>query len=370
MKKIIVATAISMFAVSSLFGAGTQAGTDINNTATLSYSAGGVAQPTKDSNVDSFKVDKKVDMVLVTSDTNQTEVTPGQEDRIINYEFRNEGNENQYFKFTVANLDNDKEADYNSDKDNNQVNNLEIKCTYKDADGNTQIADWATEFTIQVKQDTNATCQVRADIKDAKTPSNTDGAEDQDIMNVELLATAVTDSSGNTAETESANDTQDQVDVVLADGVSDGTLGSSDSGKGDTAKDAKEAARSGYRVVTPVVDVTKTSCVISDPVNDTTNPKRIPGAIIRYMFDIHNTGTGNMSDANITDTISNNLSVDINNIHTKKDENQTDACSCSTEPNTDISGDTTVDNQDVTIEHINVENGGKHTCVSIETEVN
>ena len=363
MKKIIVATAISMFAVSSLFGAGTQAGTDINNTATLSYSAGGVAQPDKTSNTDSFKVDKKVDMVLVTSDTNQTEVTPGQQDRITNYEFKNEGNENQYFKFTVANLANDKEADYNSDKDNDDVNNLEIKCTYKDADGNDQTADWATDFTIQVKQDTNATCQVRADIKTAA-----DGGDDQDIMNVELLATAVTDSSGNTAETESDHDTQDTVDVVLADGVSDDTLGSSNQGKGDTAKDGKEAARSGYRIVTPVLDVTKTSCVVSDPVNGTTKPKRIPGAVIRYMFDVHNTGTGDVSDANITDSIDSNLLTDDTKDSAKKDENQT-SCTCSTEPSTNIKDDTTVDNQDVTIEHINVANGDKHTCVSIETEV-
>ncbi len=367
MKKIIVATAISMFAVSSLFGAGTQAGTDINNTATLSYSAGGVAQPDKTSNTDSFKVDKKVDMVLVTSDTNQTEVTPGQQDRITNYEFKNEGNENQYFKFTVANLANDKEADYNSDKDNDDVNNLEIKCDYTDGDGNSKTADWATDFTIQVKQDTNATCYVRADIKDAAN-----GGDDQDIMNVELLATAVTDSSGNTAETESDHDTQDQVDVVLADGVSDDTLGSSNQGKGDTAKDGKEAARSGYRIVTPVLDVTKTSCVISDPVNGTTKPKRIPGAIIRYMFDVHNAGTGDVSDANITDTIDSNLLTDNTKSSAKKDENQTSCNSCISGSTNGISDDTTVDstNNKVTIEHINVENGDKHTCVYIETEVN
>jgi hypothetical protein len=32
--------------------------------------------------------------------------------------------------------------------------------------------------------------------------------------------------------------------------------------------------------------ITKTSCVISDPVNNTTNPKRIPGATIRYAVEV------------------------------------------------------------------------------------
>ncbi len=347
----------------SLFASGTQAGTDITNSATLSYSAGGVAQPDVTSNTDSFKVDKKIDMVLVTNDSNQVDVTPGQQDRITNYEFKNEGNENQYFKFTVDNLANGKEADYNSNKDNDDVKNLEIKCQYTDADGNKKTAGWANEFTIQVKQDTNATCQVRADIK-----TDAEGGKDTDVMNVELTATAVTDSSGNTAEKESSSDTQDKVDVVLADGVSGDTLGSSSSGKGDTPKDGKEVARSGYKIVTPVLSVTKTSCVVSDPVNDTNNPKRIPGAIIRYMFDIKNTGTGNVSDLNITDTIDSNLLTDNTKSSAKKEEN-VDSCNCSTEPSSSISDDTTVNGQDVTIEHINVANGGKHTCVSIETEI-
>ncbi len=360
MKRIIFTAFV---ATNILFALGTTAGTEISNTATLSYSAGGVAQPSKTSNEDKFVVDKKVDMILVTSDSNQTEVTPGQQDRITNYEFKNEGNANQYFKFSVANLSNDEEADYNSDKDTNDVNNLEIKCDYVDANGDTQSTDWASSFTIQIKEDGNATCQVRGDIK-----TEGDGAKDQDVMNVELKAVAVTDSSGNTPESESSSDSQDQVDVVLADGVNDATLGQSDNGKGDTPKDGIEAARSGYRVVTPVLTITKTSCVISDPVNGTNNPKRIPGAVIRYMFDIQNTGSADVTDVNITDTLNSNLLTDNTQDSAKKDEN-VDSCDCATDLSTSISDDTTVNNQDITITNINVAKGGKHSCVSIEAEI-
>jgi len=367
MKKIIKSSLISLVATTAIYASGTVAGTDIDNSATLEYSAGGVKQSDVTSNTDTFKVDKKVDMVLTTTDTDQTEVTPGQQDRETNYQFKNEGNTDQYFKFTIDNLAKDKEADYDTDKDNNDVNNLEIQCTYTDANGDSQTTDWASSFTIQVKQDTTATCKVRGDI-----PSD---AQDKDIMNVELLSTAVTDSSGDTAETESSSESADTVDVVLADGVADDTLGSSNSGKGDTKKDGKEAARSGYIVVTPVLSVTKTSCVVSDPVNGTDTPKRIPGAIIRYMFDIKNTGTGDVSDLNITDSIVDQLSTDDTKNSARKDENQS-SCSCGTEPQTDISDDTTVNGQDVKITNINVEHGStqsdsgeKHTCVSITTEI-
>lgn len=47
----------------------------------------------------------------------------------------------------------------------------------------------------------------------------------------------------------------------------------------------------------------KSSIVISDVVNLTNNPKRIPGSIIRYCFDIQNTGEANADNIVINDTI-------------------------------------------------------------------
>lgn len=42
----------------------------------------------------------------------------------------------------------------------------------------------------------------------------------------------------------------------------------------------------------PNIGVDKTSVIISDPVNGTTNPKALPGAIIRYTLAVENTGLG------------------------------------------------------------------------------
>jgi|GEM_PF-2003355 len=380
MKKILIVTASLLLGSSGAWALGTTAGTEIENNATLTYSAGGVVQPeVNTTKPDVFVVDKKIDMVLTTDNTNQVEVTPGQTDRLTAYSFVNEGNADQNFTFTVSNLANDKEADYDEDKDNEDVSDLLIQCSYTAADGTTKTETWAAKFTLEIAKNGTAECNVSADI-----PSAADGGEDGDIMNVELLATAV-DASGNPEKENKTADSQSTVEIVFADGADDithddahNTLGSEsgDKGKGDTQRDGKEAARSGYIIQTPVLDVTKTSCVINDPVNGTNNPKRIPGAVIRYMFDINNTGTGDVEDLNLTDTFNDALDLTNTAGSAKKLENQ-DKCDCTNLGSAvDISADTTINGHDMLIEHINVDAGStqtsedeNHTCVSVEVEI-
>ena len=374
MKKILVMASVMMLGVSGAWALGTDAGTNISNYATLSYEAGGVAQPDKNSTTDTFVVDKKIDMILITNNSEHLEVTPGQQDKERNFHFTNEGNADQNFTFTAYNLDSGEKADYNTTADNTDsshgVQNIEIKCT---DDGGT-VTGWSGSFTIDVPEDGNLTCLVRSDIRTAA-----DGGADGQVMVIELNATAV-DSSGNKENETSGADHQGQQDTVFADGAADqthstSTLGNSGGGNGDTARDGIDVARSGYIIKTPILSATKNSCVVSDPVNNTTNPKRIPGAIIRYMFDIDNTGTGDVNDLNITDTISNDLLTTRTKASAKKDENQA-SCACGTEPGTDISGDTTVTGQNLLIEKVDVAHGSttgssghNHTCVSVEVEI-
>ncbi len=53
----------------------------------------------------------------------------------------------------------------------------------------------------------------------------------------------------------------------------------------------------------PNMSITKSSIVLSDPVNNESNPKRIPGAIIRYCFVVDNRGDGDALDVKIKDTL-------------------------------------------------------------------
>lgn len=58
-----------------------------------------------------------------------------------------------------------------------------------------------------------------------------------------------------------------------------------------------------FNVVSGSVSVTKISSVISDPVNGTTNPKAIPGAVMEYCILITNTGATALSNVVATDNL-------------------------------------------------------------------
>ena len=49
----------------------------------------------------------------------------------------------------------------------------------------------------------------------------------------------------------------------------------------------------------PTIALTKNITVVSDPINDTTNPKAIPGALISYTINVINTGRGKSDDNSI-----------------------------------------------------------------------
>jgi len=364
MKKII--SILMVFSVSAIYALGTDSGTEIKNEAILSYKAGGVSQPDVKSNEDKFLVDKKIDMVLVTDDTKQTEAAPGEQDKVTSFSFENEGNSDENFKFEVKNLDIGAKADYNDKEDSNDVED-DMVIKYSTDDGNTW-EELPSDGILKVDEDATIKFRVEADMKTASA-----GAKDKDVMNIELKATAYKDDKSAAEEETTGSDTQDKVDIVFADGESvkngakSGLGDSSKSNDDDKAGDGMDIARSGYIIKTPVLEVDKTSCPISDPVNNTTNPKRIPGAVIRYMFDIENKGTADASGVVLKDSLNDNLDLDRTKDSAKKKENQ-DSCDCATEPSDDISGDTTVSGQDVKIENIGIESG-KHTCVSFEIEI-
>ncbi len=362
MKKILVAASMMLLGTMSINAAGTTAGIDIVNSATLSYSAGGTSQPDVGSNTDTFKVDKKIDMILVTTDTDQQPGALGQEEVITHFTFTNEGNADQNFSFSVANLGTGEEADYNANADSNDMLALVFDCN--------SSGTWTAEgssILIQVGKDETFTCEANATI-----PSS-GSAVDGDIMNIELLAVAK-QADGTTDESNTTTGDTADVDVVLADGTVDSTLGESANGKGDSPQDGQEAARSGYIVKTPVLDLTKISCVYNDPINDTTDPKRIPGATILYVFDINNTGTLDANEITISDDLVAELDGgSVTNVQT--DENATiTPCACTDGAHYTVGGTAGTNTnsgsgQNVKVEHVNV-GARKHTCVSFEVIIN
>lgn len=75
----------------------------------------------------------------------------------------------------------------------------------------------------------------------------------------------------------------------------------------------------------PSISVSKTSCVIYDPVNNITNPKRIPGGTIRYAIQVSNSTYGTASNVFATDTVDSGK-LDTSTI--KYLQIQSGACNC------------------------------------------
>lgn len=336
-----------LFGFISAQAAGTQAGTQVDNSASLTFTVGGVTQTAVASNTDSFVVDKKVDFTLTNDDTDQIVVTPGLNDQNTTWTLTNTGNADQNFTLASTNLTG-AETVY-SDADNADTG---TQTTYYSTDGGTT---W-TPYTVPVEiaQDANILVRVASDIP--LTAAN------GDVMNIQLEATAV-DSAGAAEVATAGADTQGSVDIVLAEGTGISTTG-------NTQFDGKFSAWGGYIVETATVDLTKISCVLQDPVNGTSaNAKRIPGATVIYMFDVNNTGATAASGINISDALD-TASLDYGTVTNVKIDTDTGAnCTCTS--GTAASGtasSNTGSTPTVTIAGATV-SAGNHTCISFEVDI-
>jgi uncharacterized repeat protein (TIGR01451 family) len=103
----------------------------------------------------------------------------------------------------------------------------------------------------------------------------------------------ITTDDGGTADDPAA------VDIVFADGAGDT----------DAANDGAHSDRDAYRVGAAAITVSKTSQVLSDPVNGGTNPKAIPGAIVEYTITIENDAGASATATNVQ--VSDSLAAEI-----------------------------------------------------------
>ena len=85
-----------------------------------------------------------------------------------------------------------------------------------------------------------------------------------------------------------------------------------------------KAVSLGTQETLPNMSIIKRSCVTSDSVNNITRPKRIPGATIRYAFQVSNTGSIAAKNVLVDDTL--NSSFDYNTI--KNLQIQNGLCDC------------------------------------------
>jgi uncharacterized repeat protein (TIGR01451 family) len=262
---------------------GTRAGTTITNTATVDYRVGGVDQ-TRIVASDQFQVDRKVNLVVTRVSDPTTTVVPGQTNAVIAFDVTNLSNATIDLGLAVDQIVGD---DFNA-------NNVRI---YLD-DGNGTFEATETQITYldEVAEDATVRVLVVADV--ALTHSN------GDVANLVLSATA-REGGGAGSEgaviTNTAGANTAGVETVLADG----------SGADDSDNDGVFGAAGSYTVSAATLAITKTSRVISDPINAATNPKAIPGATIEYCVVVDNAaGSATAANVTITDPLPGDLTFD------------------------------------------------------------
>ena len=265
--------------------AGTAAGTNVKNDVTVSYSVGGVAQTDKQAS-DTFTVDRKINLNVAELDAITTQVSPGQTDAVTAFTVTNTSN--QTLDFAVVASQQTGGTAKHGRTDNFDVTNLRVFVDTNN-NGTYEPAIDTRTFIDELAADASRVVFVLGDVANTRINGDVAGviltATGREGGTTGTLGIALVQSTGaNTAG----------VDTVFADGA----------GKTDTARDASFSSDDDYTVSAANLSVVKFSRIVSDPLNNTTNPKAIPGAVIEYCIGVANAASSaQANNVKITDTL-------------------------------------------------------------------
>lgn len=285
-------SAFALAAVGSVpaIAAGTAAGTSITNTATINYQVGGIAQsPVSDG--DTFVVDRKIDLTVAEVGSATTIVVPGQTGAVTTFTVTNTSNQTLDFALTTAQTTGGTAA--HGGTDNFDLTGVSI---FRDVNGNGTYesgTDTAVTFVDELAADASVTLFVVGSVPAGRVTN--------DVANVRLTATAREGGAGGSqgaAITQTVGANTAGVDTVFADAA----------GVADGARDGAHSDDDDYTVQTAALTVDKRSTIVSDPINGTTNPKLIPGAVVQYCIAISNaSGGASASSVAISDALPANI---------------------------------------------------------------
>lgn len=276
----------------SVLAVGTDAGTPIDNFATVDFKVGGVDQPSVDSPLTQFVVDQVVDLTVAEADGADTDVSPGETDAIARFTVTNTGNETQDFNLVIADLVG---GTVFGNTDNIDADALTIVI---DANGN-DVYDAGT--------DTVATFIDELSADDANADPLLDNvvsvfilgdipaaAADGDAANIVLTATAHKAGAAGLGAIEAETGVDDDAGSVQI--VFSNSTGSD---------------QDSYLVGSATLAAVKASEVISDPLGQTAPVAlAIPGAVVEYEVTITNTGGTEANEVVITDDIQGELTFE------------------------------------------------------------
>ncbi len=275
-----------LIAAAPAYAAGTASGTSIVNNVTVDFQVSGVSQTQRTAS-NTFLVDRVVNLTVAEVGNVTTNVVPGQTAAVTAFTLTNTSNATLDFALTSAQL-----AGGAATHGGTDVFDVTALGIFRDVNTNGTYdagTDTAVTFIDELAADASVTLFLVGNVPITATNGQ--------VAGVRLTATA---REGGTAGSQGAAITQTTgantagVDTVFADAASVG---------GDTARNGSHADEDDYTVVTATLTVTKTSKVISDPVNNATNPKMIPGAVIEYCIAVANSGGAAASNVVINDPV-------------------------------------------------------------------
>ncbi len=288
MGRIALAYAIGMFLASVAGAVGTGAGIDIVNTATADFQVNGTPF-TENSPPATIRVaevlDVDVTLLTVTANpNNEVTVAPGDNNQVLTFSLTNTGNGQDTYALVGL-------SGPGFNGSGNDTFDPTLVAIYFD-DGTTPgvfdpsdtLYDPGTDDPT-LAADQSITLHVLNNI-DA-------GVVDGDLGDSQLTATSTS--------------------LALFPGTP--AAGDSVAGQGDNSGDlvlgvavGDDAEYGTYLVSTLALDFQKSSVVVSDPLNGTTNPAPIPGATIEYTLQVEVTGTGTATGLVIGDDVPANTS--------------------------------------------------------------
>lgn len=260
--------------------AGTAAGSTITNSVTVNYQVGGVSQ-TAASASDTFTVDRKINLTVAELGSTTTTVAPGQTAAVTAFTVTNLSNETLDFGLAATQATGGAAPHGGTDNFN-----MTAPAIYRDTNGNGTYdagTDTAITYLDELAADASQTVFVVANIP----VSQVNGGKATVILTATALEGGTASSQGAVATQTSGANTSAK-DTVFADGA----------GSDDAARSGSFSARDDYTVSAALLTVTKTSRVISDPLNGTTDPKMIPGAVVEYCIAVAN-GAGAATAQNV-----------------------------------------------------------------------
>ncbi len=295
----IVATLVSIPVLAAPVG--TQVGQTIENTVTVNYNIGAIAQD-EETATDEVAVDRKVNLTLARTDDSGAEVTPGQTDAAVTYVLTNETNDVLDFELAAVNVTDGTSSEL-VPTENDNFESTGGYTFYLDNPLSGTVGAYDAGDTPITHIDALASGDSAVIHVVSEIPT---GLVTDDRAAIQLTATARQDDGaatlGATFTVAASNDADPLVvDTVFAD----------TSANGQVANDGSAFDTDDYYVLAAGITASKSSRIVVGAFAGDTSGTFLPGATMEYCILVSNSsGSATADSVSISDTLPGEVTYD------------------------------------------------------------